>query len=469
MYTEWVKTSEALFGVARLPLDALAVLAALLFAFRLREAGVNLLPGFQLTESASTLPSLSTYLGSFVAPSIVVFLLLAAALGLYTFRSTGSAWKEAWLVGVTSALWLVFVIAWYLLVLQQIFFSRAVLLYAVVFMALFVVLGRASLILFQRALLRAGVGRRTVVSVGSHPLATLALRTLEEDEHYAYLGHLPHLDALRRLAHQRDVDLVLQTDPDPARGETASLIDYCRSHHVGYGFLPPVLADVPHLLEVERLGLLPLMRFRPTPLDGWGRVAKRLFDILVSLAALVVLLPVLLVLSLLVLLDGGWPVLYVSTRVGDQGRKRIRVLKFRSMIPGADRRKGELEKLNHRRDGPLFKIKNDPRVTRVGRVLRRLSLDELPQLLNVLAGQMSLVGPRPHLPEEVARYSMEQRRVFAVKPGITGLAQIAGRSDLRFDEEVRLDLQYIEEWSLALDLWVLWRTAFTVFSRRGAD
>jgi exopolysaccharide biosynthesis polyprenyl glycosylphosphotransferase len=469
MYTAVVKTSEVLFGVARMPLDALAVLAALMLSFRLRQANVNLVPGFQFAETTSTLPPLSNYLTYFVLPSIVVFLILAAALGLYTLRSTSSAWRETWLACVASALWLVIVIAWYLLVLQQIFFSRAVLLYGVTSMAAFVVLGRASLTLLHRALLRAGLGRRTVVSVGSRALAMVARKTLEGDDHYSYLGHLPSLDALRRLAHQQDIDLVLQTDPDPSGEDTIALINYCRSTHVGYGFLPPVFADVPHLLQVERLGLLPLMRFQPTPLDGWGRVAKRLFDIVFSIILLVALSPVLLFTALAIFLDSGWPVFYRSVRVGEQGRKKIRVLKFRSMVKDADKQKPHLQKLNHRRDGPLFKVRNDPRVTRVGKFLRRSSIDELPQLFDVLRGEMSLVGPRPHLTEEVARYSLEQRRVFAVKPGVTGLSQITGRSDLAFEEEVRFDLQYIEEWSLALDVWILWRTLFTVFSRKGAD
>jgi lipopolysaccharide/colanic/teichoic acid biosynthesis glycosyltransferase len=139
------------------------------------------------------------------------------------------------------------------------------------------------------------------------------------------------------------------------------------------------------------------------------------------------------------------------------------------MIKGADAQKRALDAMNHRTDGPLFKVRNDPRVTRVGRFLRRWTLDELPQLFNVLVGHVSLVGPRPHLPDEVELYSLEQRRVFAVKPGMTGLAQVSGRSDLPFDEEVRYDLQYIEEWSLLLDLWILWRTPFVILSKRGAD
>jgi lipopolysaccharide/colanic/teichoic acid biosynthesis glycosyltransferase len=232
----------------------------------------------------------------------------------------------------------------------------------------------------------------------------------------------PHLDALKRLMHQRTVDLIIQTDPNPGSEQTIALINYCRSHHVGYGYLPPVLADVPHQLQVEKLGLLPLIRFQPTPLDGWGKVWKRVSDILVSGIAILILSPLFLLIAIAILIDTGWPVFYVSRRVGDQGRKGISVLKFRSMVRGADAQKERLLLLNHRKDGPLFKVKDDPRVTRSGKILRRTSLDELPQLLNVFLGQMSLVGPRPHLPEEVARYSLEQRRVFAVKPGITGLA-----------------------------------------------
>jgi exopolysaccharide biosynthesis polyprenyl glycosylphosphotransferase len=449
-------------------MDILAVTAALVLSYRLRQANVPILPGYQFGDAAS-LPPFDQYLSAFVSSSVLLFLVLAAMLGLYTLRSTLSAWREVWLSTVSSVLWLVLIIAWYILVLQQIFFSRAILLYGVTAMAVFVVLGRAALTIFQRSLLRAGIGRKLVVSIGDQHPVDAALQTLEEDIRYSYLGHLPHLDALKRLMHQRTVDLIIQTDPNPGSEQTIALINYCRSHHVGYGYLPPVLADVPHQLQVEKLGLLPLIRFQPTPLDGWGKVWKRVSDILVSGIAILILSPLFLLIAIAILIDTGWPVFYVSRRVGDQGRKGISVLKFRSMVRGADAQKERLLLLNHRKDGPLFKVKDDPRVTRSGKILRRTSLDELPQLLNVFLGQMSLVGPRPHLPEEVARYSLEQRRVFAVKPGITGLAQVSGRSDLSFEEEVKLDLQYIEEWSIVLDMWILWRTIFTIVSRRGAD
>lgn len=268
---------------------------------------------------------------------------------------------------------------------------------------------------------------------------------------------------------KQDVDLVLHTDPHPEDEGTQELIEYCRSEHISYAFFPPVLADSPHQLVVEHMGLLPLIRFRPTPLDGWGRVWKRAFDVFGSIFFLILLSPLLLFISVLILLDSGWPIFYLSKRVGLGGRQKFSVVKFRTMVKDADKKKADLAHLNHRTDGPLFKVKNDPRITRVGNLLRKWSIDELPNLFNVLVGQMALVGPRPHLPEEVKLYSSYQKRVFAICPGVTGLAQISGRSDLTFEDEVKLDLQYIEEWSLRGDLWVLWRTPFVVMGRKGAD
>lgn len=464
-----MKKSEAIFGIVRIPLDALAVTAALLLSYRLRLANIDLVPHVQLLSPAVSLPPLHYFIMYFVVPGLLLFLALAALAGLYALRATMSAWVEVGRVMLVTFLWAVMVIAWFFLVLKQLFFSRALLFQSIFFIIFFVTAMRSSLIVLQRAMLRKGQGRLLVLSLGAHPLAAHARETLVEDIHYSYLGHLPDLEALKRIIYQSPIDLVLQTDPDAGSESTLSLIDYCRSHQVGYGFLPPVLADMPHMLQVERLGLLPLVRFQPTPLDGWGRVGKRLFDLVMSGVLLVVLSPVLLLIALGVLIDSGWPIFYVSTRVAEQGRRRIGLLKFRSMIHNADAVKDQLTHHNHRSDGPLFKIRDDPRVTRFGRFLRRWTLDELPQLFNVFLGQMSLVGPRPHLPQEVERYSLKQRRVFAVKPGMTGLAQVSGRSNLSFDEEVRLDLQYIEEWSVRLDLWILWRTIFAVIERKGAD
>jgi exopolysaccharide biosynthesis polyprenyl glycosylphosphotransferase len=211
---------------------------------------------------------------------------------------------------------------------------------------------------------------------------------------------------------------------------------------------------------------LPLLSIEEPVFSGWKRVLKGALDRVGAACALVLISPVLLAIAVAVKLSGPGPVLYRQERVGAYGA-RYTMLKFRSMVDGADARLTELLAQNEGQ-GLLFKMRQDPRVTPVGRWLRRFSLDELPQLLNVLGGSMSLVGPRPPLPQEVERYDTSIRRRLLVKPGLTGLWQISGRSDLSWEESVRLDLRYVENWTLALDLLILWKTASAVLRSRGA-
>jgi exopolysaccharide biosynthesis polyprenyl glycosylphosphotransferase len=201
-------------------------------------------------------------------------------------------------------------------------------------------------------------------------------------------------------------------------------------------------------------------------LAGGRQTLKSVFDKLVAMTALIMLSPLFVVIPVAIKLSDRGPVFFRQTRVGKNGNT-FRVWKFRTMVVDAEQRKADLAALNEGA-GALFKMRRDPRVTRVGVWLRRYSLDELPQLFNVLVGSMSLVGPRPALPAETARYGDHMRRRLAVKPGITGLWQINGRSDLPWDEAVRLDLRYVENWSFALDLQILWKTWSAVFWGSGA-
>ncbi|OGJ56874.1 hypothetical protein A3H22_02665 [Candidatus Peribacteria bacterium RIFCSPLOWO2_12_FULL_55_15] len=464
-----MKKSEIVLGVLRIPLDASAVFAALLLSYKLRALSIDLLPGVQVLDPPTTLPHPHLYLRFFAVPGVGIYLFLAAILGLYTLRVVTSAFREIGRIIIAATLWLVAVMVWYFLIRRELFYSRILLVHSLFLITLFVVLLREILLLIQRALLRSGVGVRAVLSVGAKGVTSYVPRMLEGDIRYRYLGHVGSISEVHHRAEGTALDIILHADPHPGSKETEELVEFCRSEHIGYACLPPVFADAPHHLTVEYLGLLPLLCYKPTPLDGWGRVWKRGSDVLLSALLLIVLFPFLALLSFLVVVDSGFPLFYVSRRIGADGRRSIPVLKFRTMVGDADRRKEELASLSHRRDGPLFKVSNDPRVTRVGWILRRWSLDEFPQLLNVLAGHLSLVGPRPHLSEEVKLYKPFERRVFAVWPGVTGLAQISGRSDLSFAEEVRLDLQYIENWSPLLDLWILWRTIWVVLGRKGAD
>jgi exopolysaccharide biosynthesis polyprenyl glycosylphosphotransferase len=233
------------------------------------------------------------------------------------------------------------------------------------------------------------------------------------------------------------------------------------------------LLVAPGLIEVAgpRLHIrpfegLPLLSVEQPCFEGWRRMVKGGVDRAVAAFALLLLAPVLAAIANAVACTSPGPVLYRQERIGMNGRS-FTMLKFRSMVADADRRLDELHDGNIS-DGLLFKMRVDPRVTPLGRWLRRLSLDELPQLFNVLGGTMSLVGPRPPLPTEVARYDSHVRRRLLVKPGLTGLWQISGRSDLPWEEAVRLDLRYVENWSLALDLLILWKTGRAVLSSSGA-
>lgn len=220
-------------------------------------------------------------------------------------------------------------------------------------------------------------------------------------------------------------------------------------------------------LHIRPLTGLPLLHVEEPDFTGSRRLLKSLIDKTIALIALILLSPLFLAISLVVRFTSPGPVLFRQTRVGKDGRQ-FTMLKFRSMVADADSQRAKMMDRNLHGDGLMFKVHNDPRITPVGQVLRRCSLDELPQLINILAGSMSLVGPRPPLLWEFERYADDARRRLLVKPGLTGLWQISGRSDLTWEEMVRLDLRYVENWTLTLDLMILWKTFFVVIRGSGA-
>lgn len=232
-------------------------------------------------------------------------------------------------------------------------------------------------------------------------------------------------------------------------------------------FVAPSLTDVAGpRLSVRPVEGVSLLHVKRPAFSGLARIVKSTYEVVLAGLGLVILAPALAVIAIAIKLDSPGPVVFRQTRVGRLGEP-FRIVKFRSMVVDAELRRHEVEALNEG-DGPLFKSRRDPRVTKVGAFLRRTSLDELPQLWNVLLGDMSLVGPRPHLPDEVARFGPASRRRLLVKPGLTGMWQISGRSDLSWDESVRVDLRYVENWSLGLDAMILWKTVGVVVRGDGA-
>ena len=213
------------------------------------------------------------------------------------------------------------------------------------------------------------------------------------------------------------------------------------------------------------IGGFPVMDLLWQPIPAVGLVTKRLIDVTLAIAALVITAPLFAVIALLIKCDSPGPVFYASDRVGRKGR-RFKCHKFRTMVVNAELQKEKLRSANER-NGPFFKLANDPRVTKIGRWLRRSSLDELPQLVNVFKGEMSLVGPRPHPVDDYELYSIEHLRRLDVSPGLTGLWQVTARKDPSFDTNMSLDLEYIENWSLGLDFKILLKTIPAVFRAEG--
>ena len=259
---------------------------------------------------------------------------------------------------------------------------------------------------------------------------------------------------------------MILADPPSLNGQLRGVLDACRTGGVALkvlslGLHPPGDA-VTYIPGLD----CPLFVVRPQPAGAGSYLLKQLMDRVVSLLLLVVLSPVFLIIAVLIKLTSPGPVMFVDERVG-VGQRSFRFYKFRTMVEDARDRQDALEHLNEA-DGCLFKLRDDPRVTRSGRVLRRFSLDELPQLYNVLRGDMSLVGPRPLPLRDCALMEEWHRQRHVMLPGITGLWQVSGRSDLSFDDMVSLDLQYMDTWSLRSDLYILWRTAATVVHSNGA-
>jgi exopolysaccharide biosynthesis polyprenyl glycosylphosphotransferase len=249
-----------------------------------------------------------------------------------------------------------------------------------------------------------------------------------------------------------------------------------RRRGVEFRIAPSLFNCLPRKTEIDQIGALPMIRLFREPLSNTARLTKRTSDIIIASLALALFFPLWLIIALLIKLDSGGPILYVQERVGMDGRIFL-VYKFRTMSAGSDEKvhleyqRGFIAGRSDANVGnavrPAYKLRNDPRITSVGRVLRRLSLDEVPQLLNVLRGDMSIVGPRPPIPYEVEAYQLWHRKRLDMKPGLTGLWQVSGRNSLPFDEMVKLDLFYIENWSLFLDLKIILLTIPVIFRADG--
>jgi exopolysaccharide biosynthesis polyprenyl glycosylphosphotransferase len=278
----------------------------------------------------------------------------------------------------------------------------------------------------------------------------------------------PHLSSgdIIRMLDRLSIDELVVAEKSVSEATLSEVILHCEKYGINYKIAADVFSLVTLTARVAHMGGTTLIESVPAPLAGWGYVLKRISDIIFTVLILIVLSPVFMLTAVAIVLDSGFPVFYKQMRLG-RGNELFRMIKFRSMRKGAHEEK-ELLRDSNESSGPLFKIKDDPRISRVGRFIRKWSIDELPQLFNVLSGRMSLVGPRPPLPEEVEEYNRRDFKRLHTIPGVTGVWQISGRSHLGFDEMVKLDLYYVDNWSIWMDLAILFLTPKAVLSGEGA-
>lgn len=474
-----MKKSEIILTTIHFPLDFLALILAGLVAYFLRFSSffTSIKPVLFDLKFEKYLPLMLA-----VAASWMILFIFS---GLYKVNPNRRLVNDLSRVVFACSTGIAAVTV-YIFFQRELFDSRFIVLMGWVLAIVFVSSERVIMRLVKNLLHRAGVGVRLVAIIGEGHVTDILRETILQRKGFGYAlaGQFVKFDSDARtkilnLAKQKKIDEILLTDPKADQQETLALIDFCDENHLTFKYSADLFSTYMSNMSVAAMAGIPVVEMQKTRLQIWGRVIKRILDIIGSIILIIITSPLTILSALAVALESGWPVIYKNERVGEAGKKFF-TLKFRSMRQkfcigpqfknqeeALAVEKGLIAKKSIK-EGPVYKIQNDPRVTKVGRFLRRLSLDELPQLFNVLKGEMSLVGPRPHQPREVVKYAKHHRRVLNIKPGITGLAQISGRSDLEFEEEVRLDTLYLEHWTALLDLIILLKTPFILFKSRKA-
>ncbi len=368
----------------------------------------------------------------------------------------------------------------------EFFHSRFIVLAGWGYAMIFVFAGRIYMRSIRSILYQFGLAQKQVIIIGAQKIKDVISEAFNQRKSLGYhvLATYPSFsDSAQRkilkMHRSSRIDEIIFTSPQAQAEEALEIVEFCQSNHITFKYSADLFSTYVTNMSVSSIAGVPVVELKKIKMSGWGHIIKRSFDIVGSAVLIVIFAPIMILCGLAVAIGSAGPVIYRNERVGLNG-KVFDTLKFRSMYAefstGKQNKNGkaalayekELIKKQNTKSGPLYKIENDPRITKVGAFLRFTSLDEFPQLFNVLLGSMSLVGPRPHQPREVKEYKKHQLVVHAIRPGITGLAQISGRSDLTFEEEIRLDTLYLEQWSFLMDIIILLKTPFVLLKRRRA-
>lgn len=467
-----MKRSELLFNLISIPVDIIFLVVAGIVSFHVRLNAEQLVGPVQFNL---TLPD---YL-AVMARIIPVLLIVFAALGLYNLKGTRKFISEFNRIVIGTSLGVLVVIVLFFFN-QTIFPSRFIILATWGLSTVFVLMGRLILKTLQEEFFNRGYGlHRLVIVNGAGIESEIIGEVLRNKKHgYNIVAEVHYseqiISELENLYHQKGFDEIIQANPSITDDGNLLLVEFARNKGLHFSFVPSLFEVQRNVVELSNFKGVPVISLKNTPLDGWGKVIKRIFDVIASIICIIISSPLYLAIFIAIKLDSPGPALYKQLRGGH--RKDFQFYKFRSMYTHlsdgyggeeAKRIREELWKKNTRggAESPFLKIKDDPRVTRVGRILRKTKLDELPEFFHVLLGHMSMVGPRAHILEEVERYRDRYRRMFSIKPGIFGLSQNAQIlwPDLPFEEEIRLNTYYIENWSLWWDIKILIKTLYLLF------
>lgn len=402
--------------------------------------------------------------------------------GIYNYVR-GRTWLEEFYGLLTATFTGIVILVFVFFFFRPQYYSRLIYLYAGILIILLLTLARAVMRWVLRVMRKRGFGVDRAVLVGGGEIGRAIMRSVlaqpdlgyriegfvDDDPNKGAIGNfqlLGNTDQFPRILRERQIDEVIITLPWHARDKIVRIMEASEAAGARVKIVPDLFQLSLSQIAVDAVGGIPLIGVKETSFSYGALALKRAMDVLLSgVVFLIVLLPMACI-ALAIKLTSPGPIIFAQYRVG-RGGKLFTAYKFRTMREGADLEKSDLLHLNEA-TGPLFKIRNDPRITPVGKFLRRTSLDELPQFWNVLNGDMSLVGPRPPLPNEVAQYEEWHKRRLEVSPGVTGLWQVSGRSELTFDEMVMLDLYYIENWSPWLDIRIMLKTIPALLTTRGA-
>ncbi len=456
-----MKKSQLILATISLPLDYLALILAGIIAYNLRYLPLvtNWLPVIFNLTWIKFFPLLAIVAISWIA--------LFAIYGLYGTDSRLKAYEELRRIFLACTTGLALIIVWFFFN-QSLFSSRFIILVFWISAIILVNVTRSVLRLIRNFLYKKGYALTKLVIIGSDNNTQALVNLFNHNKSYGYqvVVAMPKFDK-NRITELKEIDEIMLVTTQLDTEERLNIWEFCNEHHLNFKYVADLFNTQIHNVVFHTYAGLPILEIKRTPLDGWGKVAKRLVDIILATIFIIILSPVMLFVAAVISLKYGRPIIVSLPRIGEKGKPFI-LHKFRSMVIGADKMKKLLMTLNERNDGPLFKLTKDPRVLPFGKFIRSWSIDELPQLFDVLCGRLSLVGPRPHEPQEVAQYQTQHKKVLGIKPGLTGLAQISGRSSLSFADEVRLDSFYIENWSISYDLLILVKTVIVICQRRHA-